>query len=288
MLGWPNAGRTIPTTPPPEEEIRRSLRTRSPFRHRASQFAHVARTCHPADRGRDVARAHFAFSYPLVWPNHSNKSTLPFEPGFEEILRHILPRVFAEAFARGLVECQDRQHVRKGKHVFAPCWEWATPSSVDVAVVAIVHHHVGPVLAVGGAREPVPEPLAVDVTSLDAKAVVETSRLRISTLWVFEHDVRRSLGIGHHAHCPFHVGCSCEWPVGVILENEREAAQHVCPLVSDGRQYYAASRGERACYGALLEGIQRRRSSLPRSDGGICYRPSVSASQNSSGPDTEL
>jgi hypothetical protein len=74
----------------------------------------------------------------------------------------------------------------------------------------------------------------------------------------------------------------------VILENEREAAQHVCPLVSDGRQYYAASRGERACYGALLEGIQRRRSSLPRSDGGICYRPSVSASQNSSGPDTEL
>ena len=86
---------------------------------------------------------------PFMRANLSNKSMLPFEFRFEEILRHILPRVCAEAFARGLVERQDRQHVRKGEYVFAPCWERATPSSVDFAVVAIVHHHVGPVLAVG-------------------------------------------------------------------------------------------------------------------------------------------
>ena len=30
-------------------------------------------------------------------------------------------------------------------------------------------------------------------------------------------------------------------------------ARHVCPLVSGGRKYYAASRGEHACYGALRD-----------------------------------
>ena len=36
---------------------------------------------------------------PFVRPNLSNKSTLLFAPRFEEILRHILPWVCAEAFA---------------------------------------------------------------------------------------------------------------------------------------------------------------------------------------------
>jgi hypothetical protein len=80
-------------------------------------------------------------------------------------------------------------------------------------MVAIVHHHIGPILNCWRSRKPVFEALAIDVTSLDAKAVVEPSRLRISTVWVFEHDVRRSLGIGHHEHCPFQVGCSCKWLV---------------------------------------------------------------------------
>ena len=56
----------------------------------------------------------------FVRPNLSNKSALPFESVVKEILRHILPWVCAEAFARGLIERQDRQHVRKSENVFAP------------------------------------------------------------------------------------------------------------------------------------------------------------------------
>jgi hypothetical protein len=75
----------------------------------------------------------------------------------------------------------------------------------------------------------VPEPLAIDITSLDAKAVVETTRLSKATAWVFEHNVRRPAGPGHHAYCLFDVGCGCEELMRAFFEFEREAGHMSAP-----------------------------------------------------------